>query len=140
MSLTIGDIARRSGVSARNIRYYESVGLLPEPSRSRNGYRAYSPDTARTLRFIRHARGLGFSLEEVRALLTLWQDRDRPSREVKALAQSRIDHISERISELERLRDELSSLVVACHGDHRPECPILDALEPAVTANPMEEP
>ncbi|MFT5683165.1 MAG: MerR family copper efflux transcriptional regulator [Myxococcota bacterium] len=133
MSLKIGDIAHLSGVSAKTIRYYESVGLLKLPARADNGYRIYTPDTARTLRFVRHARGLGFSLDEVRALLALWQDQDRPSREVKALAQKRIEEIDARILELTRLRAELSTLAGACHGDHRPECPILDALGPPTT-------
>ena len=130
MTLKIGDVARLSGVPTKTIRYYESVSLLREPDRADNGYRIYGQDTVRTLRFVRHARKLGFSLEEVRALLGLWQDRERPSREVKRLAQQRIEDIEVRIAELTRLREELSRLMVACHGDHRPECPILDALDP----------
>ena len=129
MSLTIGQVSRRSGVPAKTIRYYESVGVLDKPSRAENGYRVYGPDTVRTLQFVRHARGLGFSLDEVRALLGLWLDANRPSREVKALAEQRIVDIDRRIAELTRLRGELSVLVAACHGDHRPECPILDALD-----------
>ena len=130
MSLKIGDVAHLSGVSAKTIRYYESVGLLQPPARADNGYRIYTPDTTRILRFVRQARRLGFSLDEVRALLALWQDQGRPSREVKALAEKRIEDIDVRIQELTRLRDELSRLAVTCHGDHRPECPILDALGP----------
>ena len=129
MSLKIGEVSRLSGVPAKTIRYYESVGLLGEPDRADNGYRIYARDTVRTLRFVRQARGLGFSLDEVRTLLDLWQDRDRPSREVKTLALQRIADIDSRIAELTHLRAELSRLTVACHGDLRPECPILDALE-----------
>lgn len=128
-ALTIGQVARRSGVPAKTIRYYESVGLLPAPERGDNGYRYYDDGTVRTLRFVRHARELGFPLDDVRALLGLWQDRSRPSREVKALAERRIADIDARIAELHRLRDELAHLVHACHGDARPDCPILDALD-----------
>lgn len=130
MSLTIGEVAQLSGLPAKTIRYYESVGLVPSPQRGRNGYRLYAEADVRTLRFVRHARGLGFTLEEVRALLGLWQDRGRPSREVKELAEQRIADIDARIAELERLRGELGRLVASCHGDHRPDCPILDALDP----------
>ena len=135
MSLKIGEIARLSGVPAKTIRYYESVGIIDKPERTRNDYRSYREETARTLRFIRQARRLGFSLEEVRALLALWKDRSRPSREVKALAARRIAEIDDRIAELERLRGELSHLMSACHGDNRPECPILDALDPTPAEN-----
>lgn len=130
MTLKIGDIARLSGLRAKTIRYYESVGLLDAPQRAANGYRVYSDSAVRTLRFVRHARGLGFTLDEVRALLALWQDHQRSSREVKALAEQRMADIDERIAELKRLRLELSNLVSTCHGDQRPECPILDALDP----------
>jgi len=127
--LTIGEVARRSGVPTKTIRYYESVGLLSEPARGDNGYRYYEPTAVRTLSFVRHARELGFPLDDVRALLGLWQDHNRPSREVKHLAQRRITDIDRRIMELQRLRDELAQLVASCHGDHRPDCPILDALD-----------
>lgn len=128
--MKIGDVARRTGVPAKTIRYYESIGLLPRPERAANGYRVYGEEALRTLSFVRHARQLGFPLDDVRALLGLWRDRSRPSREVKALALRRIADVDARIAELQRLRDELAHLAEACHGDERPECPILDALQP----------
>lgn len=127
--LRIGELARHSGVPAKTIRYYEDVGLLPKPRRADNGYRVYAPDAVRVLRFIRSARELGFPLDDVRALLGLWEDHSRPSREVQALARRRMEEVDARIAELTRLRAELEHLVQNCHGDDRPDCPILDALD-----------
>lgn len=129
-TMNIGTLARRSGVPTKTIRYYESVGLIEAPARSDNGYRVYDEEAVRTLSFVRKSRELGFPLDEVRCLLSLWHDKQRSSGEVRALAQARIQDIDARIHELQRLRDELGHLVQACHGDNRPECPILDALEP----------
>ena len=128
--MNIGTLARRSGVPTKTIRYYESVGLIESPARSDNGYRVYDEEAVRTLSFVRKSRELGFPLDEVRSLLSLWHDKQRSSGEVRALAQARIQDIDARILELQRLRGELGHLVQACHGDNRPECPILDALEP----------
>lgn len=128
-ALQIGQLARLAGVPAKTIRYYESVGVLPPPVRAANGYRVYDDDAVRTLRFVRSARELGFPLDSVRTLLGLWRDRGRPSRDVQAIARERIADIDARMLELARLREALQQLIHACHGDDRPDCPILDALD-----------
>ncbi|KPA87344.1 MULTISPECIES: Cu(I)-responsive transcriptional regulator [Pseudomonas] len=126
--MNIGQAARQSGLSAKMIRYYESIGLLRAASRTDSGYRLYGPDELHTLAFIKRSRDLGFSLEEVGKLLTLWQDRQRASADVKALARQHIDELNRKIDELVGLRDTLQELVEHCHGDHRPDCPILKDL------------
>jgi MerR family transcriptional regulator, copper efflux regulator len=127
--MNIGQAAKSSGLSAKMIRYYESTGLLQAPTRTDSGYRLYSQNDLHTLAFIKRSRDLGFSLEEVGKLLTLWQDRDRASAHVKALARQHIDELNQKINELTGLRDTLQDLVEHCHGDHRPDCPILKDLE-----------
>lgn len=127
--MNIGETARVSGVSAKMIRHYESIGLLPVAPRSEAGYRHYSDNDARTLRFIRSARDLGFSLERIGDLLSLWQKRDRTSREVKSLAQEHIGELEAKVVELNSMIAALRSLMIHCHGDHRPECPILSGLD-----------
>jgi MerR family copper efflux transcriptional regulator len=126
--MNIGQAARQSGLSAKMIRYYESIGLLKTAHRSDSGYRLYQADDLHTLAFIKRSRDLGFSLEEVAQLLTLWQDRERASADVKALAHQHIDDLNRRIAELSGLRDTLQDLVAHCQGDHRPDCPILKDL------------
>ncbi|MFK8333118.1 Cu(I)-responsive transcriptional regulator [Pseudomonas sp. BJa5] len=126
--MNIGQAARRSGLSAKMIRYYESIGLLKPALRSDSGYRLYQQDDLHSLAFIKRSRDLGFSLEEVARLLTLWQDRQRASADVKALASQHIDDLNRRIEELVSLRDTLSELVAHCQGDDRPDCPILKDL------------
>ncbi len=126
--MNIGQAARHSGLSAKMIRYYESTGLLKPANRSDSGYRLYQADDLHTLAFIKRSRDLGFSLEEVARLLTLWQDRHRASADVKALARGHIDDLSRRIAELSELRDTLTHLVATCQGDDRPDCPILKDL------------
>jgi MerR family transcriptional regulator, copper efflux regulator len=128
MSMTIGDAARRSGVSAKTIRYYESIGLIRPASRHENNYRAYRDQDVEFLRFIQRARGLGFSLKEVDALITLYRDRRRTSREVKRLALEHIEELNRKIAELVAIRNALQELEQKCRGDDRPECPILDEL------------
>lgn len=126
--MNIGQAARRTGLSAKMIRYYESIGLLKPATRSESGYRLYGQDDLHSLTFIKRSRDLGFSLEEVAKLLTLWQDRQRASADVKALASEHIADLNRRIEELVSLRDTLSELVAHCHGDDRPDCPILKDL------------
>ena len=126
--MNIGQAAKRTGLSAKMIRYYESIGLLKPASRTDSGYRLYGPDDLHSLTFIKRSRDLGFSLEEVARLLTLWQDRQRASADVKALANEHIADLNRRIEELVSLRDTLSELVAHCHGDDRPDCPILKDL------------
>ncbi len=127
--MNIGQAAKRSGLSAKMIRYYEAIGLLQPAHRSEAGYRFYQPQDLHTLAFIKRSRDLGFSLEEVGKLLTLWQDRQRASSDVKALARQHIDELNRKIEELTSLRDTLQELVHTCHGDDRPDCPILKDLE-----------
>ncbi len=127
--MNIGQAAKRSGLSAKMIRYYEAIGLLQAAQRSEAGYRYYQPQDLHTLAFIKRSRDLGFSLEEVGKLLTLWQDRQRASSDVKALARQHIDELNRKIEELTSLRDTLQELVHTCHGDDRPDCPILKDLE-----------
>ncbi|HJR60654.1 MAG TPA: Cu(I)-responsive transcriptional regulator [Vicinamibacterales bacterium] len=124
----IGEAARQSGVSARMIRHYESRRLLKKPRRTVSGYRVYDERDVHTLRFIRRARALGFSIREIQRLLALWQDRRRASAEVRRVAQGHIAALEARILELQGMRRTLEELVRNCHGDARPECPILDDL------------
>lgn len=126
--MNIGQAAKQSGLSAKMIRYYESTGLLQAAHRSDSGYRLYGKDDLHTLAFIKRSRDLGFSLEEVGKLLTLWQDRQRASADVKALAHQHIVELNQKIEELASLRDTLQELVEHCHGDDRPDCPILKDL------------
>lgn len=127
--MNIGQAARQSGLSAKMIRYYESIGLLQPAGRGDNGYRHYGPQDLHRLGFIKRARDLGFTLEEVGKLLQLWQDRQRASADVKALALAHIDELNRKIAELVSLRDTLGELVAHCQGDERPDCPILKSLE-----------
>ena len=128
LPMNIGDAAKASGVSAKMIRHYESVGLFAGASRTDAGYRQYNDSEVGTLRFIRHARDLGFSLDQIRELLGLWQDRRRPSRQVKALAQAHLQELDQKLQELLAMKATLEHLVQCCHGDDRPECPILEIL------------
>lgn len=127
--MNIGEAAKVSGVSAKMIRHYESVGLFPQAARTDSGYRQYTDKDVGTLRFVRHSRDLGFSIEQIRELLGLWQNRKRPSRQVKALAQAHIVELDEKLKELRAMKATLEHLVQCCHGDDRPDCPIIDTLE-----------
>lgn len=127
--MNIGQAASATGVSAKMIRHYESIGLLPAAGRTEAGYRQYSERDVNMLRFIRHARDLGFSLEQIRELLDLWQNRRRSSRLVKALAEAHIAELDAKLAELHSMRATLAHLVHGCHGDDRPDCPIIDTLE-----------
>jgi len=133
--MNIGEAASASGVSAKMIRHYESVGLLPPANRTASGYRQYSDKEVSTLRFIRHCRDLGFSLEQIGELLDLWQNRKRSSRQVKALAQAHIAELDAKLKELEEMRSTLEHLVHCCNGDDRPDCPIIESLASGSAAN-----
>ncbi len=126
--LHIGDAAKACGVSAKMIRHYEQLGLLPPAERSEAGYRLYGDADLHALRFIRHARDLGFPVARIAELLNLWHDRSRPSRQVKALAQQHIDALEAKARELLAMKATLEHLVHCCHGDDRPDCPILASL------------
>lgn len=126
--MNIGEAAGASGVSAKMIRHYEELGLLPVALRSESGYRQYEQNAVHSLRFIRHARALGFSLAEISELVSLWENRRRPSRQVKALAEAHIKELEQKAGELLAMKSTLEHLVHCCHGDDRPECPILDGL------------
>lgn len=126
--MTIGDAAASTGLSAKMIRHYEQLGLLPETHRSDAGYRLYGERELSVLRFIQHARRLGFSIRQIGDLIGLWSRRDRSSREVKALAQRHLDELNARLTELQAMKDGLERLVDACHGDDDSACPILDGL------------
>lgn len=125
--MNIGDASRASGLPAKTIRYYEDIGLV-RPARGANGYRDFSEQDAHKLAFLGRSRSLGFSIEECRTLLSLYEDRDRASADVKAVAAEHVDQIARKIDELQALKSTLETLVKRCHGDDRPDCPILDDL------------
>jgi len=126
--MNIGEAANASGVTAKMIRYYESVGLIGQAARTDSGYRQYGPNEVQTLRFIKRSRELGFSVERIRTLLALWGDRSRRSADVKTLARQYIEELDRDIEKLQTIRQQLHHLADCCHGDNRPECPIIDDL------------
>ena len=128
LSLNIGEAARRSGVSAKMVRHYESLGLLPQVHRTESGYRQYGEREVHTLRFIRRARDLGFSMAEIAELLKLWQNRRRSSHEVHRIAQRHVTELTRKLEEMEAMRRTLQHLIDCCHGDEWPDCPILEEL------------
>jgi MerR family gold-responsive transcriptional activator of gol and ges genes len=132
--VNIGEASKASGVSAKMIRYYEDIELIPPAARSESGYRAYACNDVHRLRFIRRARDLGFSVAEIGELLGLWNDRSRQSADVKRLAQAHIVELEDRIRNLREMADALKALIGCCAGDDRPDCPILATLE-----DPAEE-
>lgn len=127
--MNIGRLARESGVSAKLIRHYESIGLIPKAARSEGGYRQYGTQDVQFLRFIRRARGLGFSMKEIKQLLGLWKSKSRASADVKKLALTHLRELELKIQELQDMAVQLRVLAKTCHGDHRPDCPILQDLE-----------
>ena len=129
--MNIGEAADRSGLPVKTIRYYEDIGLI-HPGRGDNGYRDYDGDDVHKLRFLQRSRGLGFSVEECRQLLALYEDKSRASANVREIASAKVAEIDRKIRELAGLRRTLEHLVHACHGDHRPDCPILDELAETV--------
>ncbi|WP_027286212.1 MerR family DNA-binding protein [Rubritepida flocculans] len=126
--MKVGEVARAVGVSSKAIRTWEAAGLVPGAARGPSGYRAYTAADLATLRFVAQARRLGFGMERIRGLLALWQDRGRSSAEVKRLALAQATLLREEAAALTRMADELERLAAHCHGDARPDCPILDAL------------
>ncbi|MDA0229908.1 MAG: Cu(I)-responsive transcriptional regulator [Proteobacteria bacterium] len=126
--MQIGRVAARSGVPAKTIRYYEEIGLIPKPDRTPNGYREYDKQDIEVLRFVSRARGLGFSIQDVKNLLALFNDRGRASAVVKNIALKHVDEIERKMAELDSIRRTLLHLADKCHGDERPECPILQEL------------
>ena len=131
--MDIGAAAEQSGVSAKMIRHYESIGLLPKAARTQANYRVYRPSDVHTLRFIKRARTLGFSIEDIRQLLGLWQNRSRSSAAVKSISRKHVQELKERIAQMQSMVDTLEHLAKHCHGDSRPECPILDDLATPVS-------
>ena len=125
--MNIGEVSRASGLPAKTIRYYEDIDLV-RPARGANGYRDFSEQDTHKLAFLGRSRSLGFTIEDCRKLLSLYEDRDRASANVKALASEHLDRITQKIEELQALQSTLETLVVRCHGDDRPDCPILDDL------------
>ena len=132
--MKIGEASEASGVSQRMIRHYEKIGLVPKPARRDSGYRDYDEREVNTLRFIRRARDLGFPVDEISKLLALWHDRGRASAEVKALATARALELKRKARALDEMRRALEHLAANCHGDGRPDCPILGELERAPRA------
>ena len=126
--MNIGEASKRSGVTTKTIRYYESIGLIPAAGRTASGYRAYTAKEVEMLRFIQRARSLGFSVEDVSGLLELWRDRSRASSDVKAIALKHMGEIERKIAELNSIRRTLLDLTNRCCGDDHPDCPILDGL------------
>ncbi len=126
--MNIGPAAAASGIAAKMIRHYEANGLIRAAHRTASNYRRYSESDVHVLRFIKRARGLGFSMDDIKTLLDLWQNKSRPSSAVKRIARAHIDELARRIAELESMVRTLEHLVRHCHGDHRPQCPILEEL------------
>ncbi len=135
--MTIGEAAKVSGVSAKMIRYYERIGLIPQAGRTDAGYRTYDDGDTRTLQFVHRARCLGFPLEAIRLLLALWHDRSRSSRDVKRIALATVADLRRKQAELDAMARSLEHLAAHCRGDERPDCPIIDDL--ADPAQPTPE-
>lgn len=127
--MNIGELAKLSGVNAKLIRHYESISLIPKAKRTESGYRTYQDSDVQFLRFIKRARNLGFSMKEIKTLLGLWRNKSRKSSDVKALAKKHISDLETKISEMQEMVDSLKTLSKTCHGDSRPDCPILQKLE-----------
>lgn len=129
--MNIGQAAQASGISAKMIRYYETIGLIGPAGRTASGYRTYTDQDLHTLRFVRRARGLGFSVEQMHELLALWRDRKRASADVKRVALQHVQELERKAAELQQMADTLKHLAHHCHGNDRPDCPIIAELEGA---------
>lgn len=138
--MNIGEASRATGISSKMIRHYESIGLTQPSARAESGYRTYSEADVHVLRFIKSARSLGFSLDQIKLLLSLWLDKQRASSEVKTLALQHIEALSKKITELTAMRSMLQSLADNCQGNERPDCPIIDGLSRAPGADEQAPP
>jgi MerR family transcriptional regulator, copper efflux regulator len=127
--MNIGELAKSSGVNAKLIRHYEAIGLVPKASRNESGYRIYSQNDVQFLRFIKRARSLGFSMNEIKKLIGLWRNKSRTSRDVKALALAHVQSLEIKILAMQEMASNLRLLARSCHGDGRPDCPIIKGLE-----------
>ncbi|MDV6235994.1 Cu(I)-responsive transcriptional regulator [Leptospira ellisii] len=132
--MNIGEVSKESGVSAKQIRHYESIGLIPKARRKDSGYRTYSSDDVHILRFVKRARNMGFALKEIKKLVGLWRNQSRASSEVKSLALAHLKTLENKIAELREMADTLKHLAQNCKGDHRPSCPILKSLSNEIEA------
>lgn len=126
--MNIGDVSKLSGINAKMIRRYEEEGIIPKAGRNQSGYRTYIEKDVHNLKFVKRARELGFSMKDIKELLGLWKNKSRSSRQVKTLAEKHIDELQQKKKEIEEMLSALGHLVKCCHGDHRPDCPILDQL------------
>jgi MerR family copper efflux transcriptional regulator len=138
--MNIGDAANASGVSAKLIRYYESIDLIPEAGRTESGYRVYTDAEVQTLRFVKRARSLGFSIKQIGQLLALWHDRSRTSAQVRSVALAHIEELETKILELRAMANTLRKLAASCRNDKRPDCPILDDLAEAKLTRHLDGP
>ncbi|MES2785713.1 MAG: Cu(I)-responsive transcriptional regulator [Pseudomonadota bacterium] len=136
--MNIGEAAEKAGVTPKMVRHYESLGLLPKVHRTESGYRVYGESEVHTLRFIKRSRDLGFSIPVIGELVKLWQDRRRPSASVKKVASAHLAELDRKITEMESMRKTLGHLIHCCHGDDRPDCPILGDLESFVAPAPTK--
>ncbi len=127
--MNIGELAKSSGVNAKLIRHYESISLIPKATRTDSGYRTYTDNDVHILRFVRRARSLGFSMKEIKKLIGLWRNKTRQSKEVKALANRHLKELELKIKDLQEMAGTLRHLAKNCHGDNRPDCPIINGLE-----------
>ena len=135
--MNIGQASQASGVSTKMIRYYEEIGLVPRAARRDSGYRDYGESDVHRLRFIRRARDLGFTVDQIEGLLGLWSDRSRASADVKALALGHVENLRRKMAEIEGMIATLEGLARSCHGDHRPDCPIIEELAASAEAAPL---
>lgn len=127
--MNIGEVADLSQVNSKSIRRYEELGIIPKAGRSLAGYRQYSMNDVHVLRFVKRARELGFSMKDIKQLVSLWRNKSRPSSQVKSIAKKHVDELEKKLAEIQGMLNTLNQLVKHCHGDHRPDCPILDELD-----------